>query len=507
MQLESGVYGLFIDGKVVPSESGRTFEVTDPSTGQVCATVAQGDQKDIDRAVNAARRAFESGVWSKRTPEERAQVLENIAKKAMERAQEIASLEIQSSGATIRRMMGADILGVVEFFLRTARNVREFPHKEIMEALPIPGPSHTMMVREPVGVCAAIAPFNFPLMLAVWKVAPALAMGNSIVVKPASYTPLTALLLGQICKEAGVPDGVVNVVPGPGSTAGESLAGHPGVDKVAFTGSTVVGRRIMQLASTNIKKVTLELGGKSPNILLEDADLDIAVPGSLFAFLMHNGQVCESGTRLFVPEKIHDEVVERMVAMARKLKIGNPWDMNTDMGPVVSKSQQESILKFIEDAKKEGAKLATGGNAVKPEGYEGGYYVEPTIFTNVKNDMRIAQEEVFGPVLSVIKYKDLEEAIAMANDTIYGLAGGVWTRDVEKGYQVAARIRAGTVWVNEWHMLRSDSPFGGYKQSGIGRENGKVVLEEYSQVKSLHISYTLDRKHKIFYDRLLNLQA
>lgn len=506
MFLPSGAYGLFIEGTYAEAASGETFEVIDPSMGFSIGQVAKGGSEDIDRAVKAARRSFESGVWSRIPPKERADVLDKIAKKTMEYAEQLALLEVQSSGATIRRVMSSDIMLVVDLFLQMANFTRELSHKEPLAAIPMPGPSHNFVIREPVGVCGAISPWNFPLILGCWKIAPGLAMGNSMVIKPASYTPLSTLLMGQICKEAGLPDGVLNIVPGPGSTAGETLAGHADVDKIAFTGSTVVGRRIMQLASGTIKKVTLELGGKSPNIILEDADLDIAVPGSCFAFLLHNGQVCESGTRLLVPEKLHDEVIDRMVRVVRKLKVGNPLDMETDLGPVISAQQLETVLSYIEAGKKEGAKLVTGGKRLHPEGFEEGYYIEPTIFTGVRNTMRIAQEEIFGPVLSVIPYKDLDEAIRIANDTIYGLAGGVWTKDPKKALEVARAIKAGTVWINDWHLLRNDAPFGGYKQSGIGRELGHFGLEEYTQIKHIHHSMVQDRSRRFWYDRIVTLK-
>lgn len=507
MHLANGEYGLFIDGKYVPAEGGATFKVVDPSTGQVAAEVAKGSEKDVDRAVQAARKAFDSGDWSRRSPEERAQVLEAIALKIGEHAEELAFLEVQSSGATLRRVMNADLLSVIELFVRCARLTREISKKEVLDAFPLPGPNQTMVVREPIGVCAAIAPFNFPLILASWKLAPALAMGNTVVLKPATYTPLTAIALGKICQEAGLPDGVLNIVPGPGGSVGEALAGHPDVDKVAFTGSTVVGRRIMQVASGTIKKVTLELGGKSPNIILDDADLDIAVPGSLFAFLLHCGQVCESGTRLFVPRKMQGEIVERMVAQAKQLKIGSAMDLSCDLGPVVSKQQMETILSYVEAGKQEGAKLVLGGKRCQPAGLEDGFYVEPTIFTDVNNKMRIAQEEIFGPVLSVIPYDTVEEAVAMANDSMYGLAGGVWSRDHAKALQVAGQIRAGTVWINDWHMLRSDAPFGGYKQSGLGRELGRWGMEAYTELKTINMSMTLERSQRGWYDRMLGLKG
>jgi aldehyde dehydrogenase (NAD+) len=499
-------YGMFVNGETVPSASGEVFQLTDPSTGEPFTTVAKGGPDDIDRAVRTAREAFESGVWSEKSPKERAAIMRAIAAKFLERAEQFALAEVQSSGTTLRRFLNVDVVLVMDLFLRMADMLEEFPHKEVLDAIPIPGPSHDFVIREPIGVCGMITPWNFPLILASWKVAPALAMGNTMVIKPASYTPLSTLLLAEVCTEAGVPPGVINVVPGPGGVTGESLVTHPEVDKVAFTGSTVIGRRIMQLAAGTIKKVTLELGGKSPNIILDDANLDVAVPGSLFAFLMHNGQVCESGTRLLVPRGLHDEILDRMCAIAKNLKVGSPLDPTSDMGPIVSKSQLETILSYVDAGKQEGARLVIGGNRLHPEGYEGGYYMEPTIFTDVKNDMRIAQEEIFGPVLAVIPYEGLDDALRIANDTIYGLAGGVWTQDPEKALYVARKIKAGTVWVNDWHILRNDGPFGGYKQSGIGRELGHFGLEEYSEVKRIHTSMVPEREKRALYDRVLTLR-
>lgn len=499
-------YGMFINGETLPAASGEVFSLIDPSTGETFTTVAKGGPDDIDKAVRVAREAFESGVWSERSPKERAQVLRAIAGKFIERAEQFALAEVQSSGCTIRRFLNVDVVLVTDLFLRMADTLEEFPHKEVLDAIPIPGPSHDFVIREPIGVCGMITPWNFPLILASWKVVPALAMGNSMVIKPASYTPLSTLLLAEVCTEAGVPKGVINVVPGPGGVTGESLVTHHEVDKIAFTGSTVVGRRIMQLAAGTIKKVTLELGGKSPNVILDDADLDVAVPGSLFGFLMHNGQVCESGTRVLVSKKLHDEVIDRMCTIAKNLKVGSPLDMTNDLGPIVSKAQLETILGYVEAGKQEGARLVLGGNRLKPEGFEGGYYMEPTIFTGVKNSMRIAQEEIFGPVLSVITYEDLDDAVRIANDTIYGLAGGVWTQDPEKALYIARKIKAGTIWVNDWHILRNDGPFGGYKQSGIGRELGHFGLEEYSEIKRVHVSMVPERDKRILYDRVITLR-
>jgi aldehyde dehydrogenase (NAD+) len=481
-------FPLFIDGQWTKAQSGELFDVINPATGRVAARVAKAGAADVERAVQSARRTFDSGVWSRQRPETRAAVLMLFAQKIMEHADELVYLEAISSGGTVRRISNSDILQVADLLLQTAQFVQEYNYVEYLPIPPFPGPANGQVWREPIGVCAAITPWNFPMILAMWKVAPALAMGNSIVVKPASYTPLSTLKLAELAVKAGLPPGVFNVVAGPGSSVGEALVTHPLVDKVAFTGSTEVGRRIMQQASGTVKRVTLELGGKSPSILLPDADLDVAIPGVLFGVFLHSGQICESGTRLFVPETMHDEVVERLVAMAKTIRIGDPLNPQTGMGPVVSKQQFDTVMNYIHTGQVEGARLVCGGRPVQVAGCEGGYFIEPTIFTDVANEMRIAQEEIFGPVLSVIRYRQVEDAIRMANDTIYGLAAGVWTRDINAGYRVARELRAGTVWINDWHMLRSDAPFGGYKQSGFGRELGRHALDEYTQIKHVHAS-------------------
>jgi len=363
-----------------------------------------------------------------------------------------------------------------------------------------PAPVWGVVRREPYGVCAAITPWNFPFILMMWKAAPALAAGNAMVVKPATYTPLSTAEFGRIVQESDlIPPGVFNVVPGAGGAAGEELASNPLIDKVAFTGSTEVGRRIMQLASSTVKKVTLELGGKSANILLDDADLDIAIPGSLWATFLHTGQICHSGTRCFVPASLYDEVIARMVELAEGLKVGPAMDFETDIGPLVHRSQFETVDKYVQLGLQEGAKLVTGGEGVQIPGHEGGHYYKPTIFADVKNSMRIAQEEIFGPVLSVIKYDSVEEAIEMANDSIYGLGGGVWSRDVPRALGVAKRIRTGTVWINDYHLLSAVAPFGGYKQSGVGRELGQWGIREYQQTKYIHVDQTPNKSQKFWY--------
>ncbi|MCM3116900.1 aldehyde dehydrogenase family protein [Neobacillus sp. MER 74] len=488
----------FINGKWVPASSHETFDVFNPANGELVARVAKGTKEDVDLAVNAARAAFDQGDWRNMKPKDRAKVLYAISYKIAEHAEELAYLEAISSGGTVRRIGNSDVLQMVDLFQTLANFTVDYSFSETLPVPPFPGPAHNFIWREPIGVCTAITPWNLPMVIATWKIAPALAMGNTMVIKPASYTPLSTLKLAEIIS-AVVPSGVINVVSGPGAEIGESLVNHPKVDKVAFTGSTEVGRRIMGLAAGTIKKTTLELGGKSPNILLDDADLNIALPGSLFGVFLHSGQLCESGTRLFVPDKLYDQVVAGLVSLTRRLKLGNPLDAATDVGPVISKKQKEMILSYIETGKQEGATLLCGGKEIKVAGCEQGHFIEPTIFTNVTNDMIIAQEEIFGPVLCVIRYSDLDDAIRMANDTIYGLAAGVWTRDVNKAYAVARKLQAGVVWINDWHMLRSDAPFGGYKQSGIGREMGLQSLDAYTQVKHVHTSMSPELERRNWY--------
>lgn len=357
--------------------------------------------------------------------------------------------------------------------------------------------------REPIGVCAAIVPWNFPLLLGIWKIGPALAAGNSIVVKPDEKTPLTLLRLCEIAQECGVPDGVINLVTGPGPEVGARLAEHPDVDKVAFTGSTAVGREIMRLASGTVKKVSLELGGKGAQVLLDDADLDVAIDGALFGCMLYSGQICESGTRLLVPDDMYDQVVDRLVDRASALKLGDTTDLDTDVGPVISARQRDRVLTFVDGAKHDGAKVVLGGGVPYGDRFTKGYWIEPTILTEVNNDMDVAREEIFGPVLCVLRYSDEADAIRQANDSPYGLSAGVWSTDYERALAVAAQLRAGTVWINNWHQIDPALPFGGYKQSGLGRELGQHALDEYTEAKHVHVDLTQTLERHIF-DALLS---
>ena len=374
---------------------------------------------------------------------------------------------------------------------------------EPLEGVSRAGFSQNFLLREPVGVVSAITPWNFPLKMAIWKLGPALAAGNTIVLKPSELTPASAMELARIFHDAGFPAGVVNVLPGFGPEVGEALVSNPMVDKVTFTGSTAVGRRVMSLASATLKKCTLECGGKSANIVLDDADLSIAIDGALYAIFYHQGQCCEAGTRLFLPKSLHDEFVGKMTEKARAMKLGDPKAMTTDIGPVISARQRDAILRYIKGGKEQGASVVLGGGAPSDPALSKGFFVEPTIFTGVKNEMTIAQEEIFGPVLSVIAYTDVADAIRQANESIYGLGGGVWSRDKEKAMQVARALRTGTVWINEWHLLNEKAPFGGYKQSGVGREFGVEGLREYTETKHVHLDEAASREKRPWYDTVI----
>ena len=488
----------YIDGKYTGGDSVEFTDVINPANSRTVFKVAKGTEADVDRAVQSARQALESGVWSGKTPEERANVLINAAMLLFLNKDKLANLESVTSGGTIRRTSTVDIAVTAATFYMTALTLKELPRIEHAMCPPWIVPVHSYWKREPVGVCAGITPWNYPMILAAWKIAPALAMGNSIVVKPASTTPVTTLEMAGLLRMAGLPAGVFNVVCGPGGAVGERLVTHPDVDKVAFTGSTEVGRRIARLASDSIKRVTLELGGKSPLIILDDADMDLAVNVSLFAFLLNSGQVCESGTRLFVPRHRQQELAERMVEKIKKMTIGDQLDMATDLGPIANAMQLDTIINYVKTAQKEGAELAYGGQRLTGGDYGRGFFFAPTIFINCRNDMTIAREEIFGPVQCVIPYDDVEEAVAMANDTIYGLAAGICGKNVAGAQKLAARLRAGTVWINTWHVLRPDAPFGGYKQSGLGRENCYHALLNYSEVKHICQDLTPGADDKFF---------
>lgn len=495
-------YQMFIDGKFVDAISGRTSPSYNPATGEPIADVPVGAGEDAEKAIKAARKAFDSGVWSNISPKERARRLMKVVEMLRERESELAELESLDSGATFRKTSLQDIPYSIEHFKTLVELGERIPVYEPLPWIDFPAVSWNFVHREPIGVCVGIIPWNFPLLMAVWKTAPALIMGNSLVLKPASVTPLTALELAGIIAECDIPPGVFNVVTGPGPELGKELCSHPMVDKVALTGSTQTGRQVMRLASDTVKKVTLELGGKSPTIIIEDADLDVAVDGALFGTFFHAGQVCESGTRCFVPRSIYDEFMARIRERVTKIKVGDPMDPDTTMGPVVSKPQLMKVMGYIESGKKEGARCTIGGD--QPAGLDKGYFVEPTVFEEVTNDMAIAREEIFGPVLSVIKYDSVGEAIDMANDSIYGLGGAIFSRDIPWAIELAKRLRTGTVWINDYHLLNALAPFGGYKQSGVGRELGPHGLLEFTQIKHIHVDLALDRSKKFWFDLIFN---
>jgi acyl-CoA reductase-like NAD-dependent aldehyde dehydrogenase len=487
-------YGMLIDGAWV--EGDDWFEIRSPATEELVATVAKGGLEHTDRAVAAAAAAHADGRWRLTPPAQRAAVLDAIADRLTERINELAVLEALENGAPVRQA-GAFQIGFSIAHLRYfAGQARSYGFQRPGPLMEVPTLATGLVRREPVGVCAAIVPWNFPLLLAMWKIGPALAAGNTMVVKPDEHTPLTLLEFAAIAQECGLPPGVLNVVPGEGPVVGARLASHPDVRKIAFTGSTAVGREIMRMAAGNVKRLTLELGGKGPNIVLDDADLDLAADGTLFGCLMNQGQACESGTRIIVAAAVHDKFVERLIERARTISVGDPLDPATDFGPVISAEARDRILRYIETGRQEGATLAYGGGVPAGPGFERGFWVEPTIFTDVSNDMTIAREEIFGPVLAVIRAESTEQAIKIANDTEYGLSAGVWSTDNQRALEVADQLEAGTVWVNDWHMVNAAYPFGGYKQSGFGRELGPHALDEYTEEKFVHVDLSgrLDRR-------------
>jgi betaine-aldehyde dehydrogenase len=480
MKSAAGVYQQYINGEWVANASGKSFPVYEPSTEQVMAKVLEADSSDVDRAVQAARKAFDSGAWPLKTPQDRAQILFKLANKVREQLAVLAEVEALNSGKPIVEAEG-DIGAVAEVFEYYAGLATKIPG----QVNPVSANALSLSLREPIGVAGLIVPWNYPLLMAAWKLAPALAAGCTMILKPAEQTPLTSLMLADWFDEVGLPPGVVNVINGFGESCGAPLVEHPLVDKIAFTGSTDVGKLITKSAANTLKRVTLELGGKSPNIFFADADWEASIDGALFGIFINQGEVCSAGSRILVEKKIYSKFVEAMAEKAKTIKLGPPMDRSSKMGPVVSKDQYDRVSSYLAIGKTE-AKVASGGG--RPKEFAKGYYIEPTIFYDVDNSARIAREEIFGPVATVIPFEDEADAIHIANDTPYGLAAAVWSRDIYKAFRVVKSLRAGIVWVNHMQPTCVEAPWGGYKQSGVGRELGPWGIEEYLETKQVYVN-------------------
>jgi aldehyde dehydrogenase (NAD+) len=470
----------FIGGNWAPAASGKTFDTINPATEEIIAEVADGDREDVDRAAKAARKAFESGPWAKMDARDRGRLINKLADLIEDEFDELAALETLDNGKPIRDARAADLPLVIDCL----RYYAGYADKIHGQTIPVRGNYFTYTRREPVGVVGQIIPWNFPMLMVAWKWGPALAAGCTIVMKPAEQTPLTCLRMARLAQKAGIPDGVINVVPGFGETAGAAIVKHPGIDKVAFTGSGETAQIIMRDAATTLKRLTFELGGKSPNIVFADADLEAAAAGSHFGLYFNQGQCCCAGSRLFVEEKIYDKFVDRLTTMNKSRRLGDPLDPETEQGPQVDRAQFDKIMHYINLGKQEGAQCLTGGSRWGDRGF----YIEPTLFTGVKDEMAIATDEIFGPVLSILRFKNLDEIVERANKTTYGLAAAVWTRDITKAHYLANKIRAGTVWVNCYDVFDAAAPFGGFKMSGMGRELGERGLDAYTEWKTVTVS-------------------
>ncbi|MBJ7958070.1 aldehyde dehydrogenase DhaS [Bacillus cereus group sp. N28] len=475
-----GTKKLYVNGAFIESASGKTFKTPNPATSETLAIVAEAGREDIHKAVVAARMAFDEGPWSRMSTAERSRLMYKLADLMEEHKEELAQLETLDNGKPIRETMAADIPLAIEHM----RYYAGWATKIVGQTIPVSGDYFNYTRHEAVGVVGQIIPWNFPLLMAMWKMGAALATGCTIVLKPAEQTPLSALYLAELIEEAGFPKGVINIVPGFGESAGQALVNHPLVDKIAFTGSTPVGKQIMRQASESLKRVTLELGGKSPNIILPDADLSRAIPGALSGVMFNQGQVCSAGSRLFIPKKMYDNVMADLVLYSKKLNQGAGLNPETTIGPLVSEEQQKRVMSYIEKGIEEGAEVLCGGS----NPFDQGYFVSPTVFADVNDEMTIAKEEIFGPVISAIPFNDIDEVIERANKSQFGLAAGVWTENVKTAHYVASKVRAGTVWVNCYNVFDAASPFGGFKQSGLGREMGSYALNNYTEVKSVWIN-------------------
>jgi aldehyde dehydrogenase (NAD+) len=494
-------YNLYIDGKFVEPKAGRYDVTLNPFDGSTVAKFAIASSEDVNEAVRAARRAYDSGVWSELSPAVRANYLKKISERINSLADELVELEVLDSGSTLKK--AREDIALSARAMNVFGRLGVIDYESELSDVSKPGFAKHLLRYEPVGVVGAIIPWNFPLKMAVWKLGPALAAGCTVLLKPSELTPATAMELAKIIDEVGLPPGVVNIIPGYGADAGEAIVKHPDVDKIAFTGSTAVGKKIMQLVSEDFKRLTLECGGKSANIVLDDADLNLAIDGSIYGMFYHSGQCCEAATRLFVHEKIYDTFVSALIEKSQKMVVGDPIDPATDIGPLISKKQRDRVFGYIESGKKDGFKVLLGGGMPSSPKLVKGNFVEPTIFVDVDNKSRIAQEEIFGPVLIVNKFNADCEAIELANDSPYGLAAGVWSKDIERAKGIAAKLKAGTVWINEWHLLNERAPFGGYKQSGIGREFGRIGIDEYLEVKHIHIDDGVPREKRAWYDTVV----
>lgn len=477
-----------IDGQLVRPAGGEYIPVENPATGEAIGRVAAGDARDVDAAVDAARRAFERPGWSDMAPAERSALIYRLVGILAQHAEEIVYLESISTGGTVSRIGTIDLLGVIEIGTAVAETIKTYPFVEELPLKRIPEPTQAQVLREPVGVCALITAWNFPLMQFVGKALTALAAGNTVVVKPSELAPNSTLRLAELWA-AELPPGVLNVVNGTGAGVGEAISTHPGIDKISFTGSTAVGRRIQRNASDSLKRVTLELGGKGPAIVRADANVELTAHGVLWGFLLHSGQACESGTRLIVHEDVRAPLLARMVEIARGLRIGNPLAADTAIGPLCHAAHGERVLGYVRSAVEDGARVMCGGERVTVPGLEGGFFVAPTILDGCRAEMRAVREEIFGPVLTVLPCASDAEAVALANDTSYGLSAGVWSADLLEAQRLGRRLRAGSVWINDWHVLRADLPFGGYKTSGIGREFARAGLEAFLETKSMTTAF------------------